>query len=148
VHLRCMPRALLAKKKKNLLTMPHLAEEFPTFQRTWKFVTVWWNWSTSNNIHIMCFFKTHFNIIVAPPTSSTKQPLSIRFSDKNERKCNLSQTCYKPHFFSISFGLFTIKVQSVSFIASLSAVAPCCVPADAEYFCSLKLRWCPGHDKR
>jgi len=40
-----------------------------------------------------------------------------------------------------------MEVQGVSFIASLSATAPSYVPADAEYFCSLKLRWFPGHDK-
>jgi len=50
--------------------------------------------------------------------------------------------------FSISFGFFTMKVLGVSFVASHRAAATSYVPADAEYFCSLKLRWCPGHDKR
>jgi len=94
------------------------------------------------NIHITFFFKTHFNIIVA------SQPLSIRFSDKKSRHISPLTDLLQASLFSINFGLSTMKALGVSFIASLSTAAPSYVPADTEYFCSCKLRWCPGRDKR
>jgi len=100
------------------------------------------------NIHIACFFKTHFNIIAASSTSSTKQPLSIRFSDKKSRHISPLTDLLQASLLSINFGLSIMKVLGVSFIASLSAAATSYVPADAEYFCSCKLRWYPGRDKR